>query len=596
MSLREWIESARHFGCFSFTLECVTTTGITGVNIMHDRRHFMGAATGALASPWLAGAARAADGDAELIVINARVHTVDVAKPAATAFAVSNGRFLVVGDNAAAQARAGRMTQVIDAKGMTVVPGFIDCHNHATGEVLLYEVLVGNPFEVEFVTIASIVEKLRARAAETPPGQWVSGYFHDDTKVKDGRSLTRIDLDKVSKVHPVTVRHRGGHTAFYNSHALALAKVTVDTAPPAGGTFDRGPDGALNGRVTDRAMRVVDAVGVRPTYTEAQRDERTRNAAAHISKAFVRYGLTSVHHQGGDLAALQAVRARGELLHRVSFESSGPMLDAMIAAGLQTGFGDEWIRLGATSEHTVDGSFSERTMAMSTPYEGTNPPYYGNLTETQEVLDAWMAKVMGAGIQPNCHANGDVPIAMVLTAFERAQAKFPVKDARLKITHCTLINDDLVRRIKALGVIPAPFTSYAYYNADKFHFYGEEKMSRSMAFRSFLDAGIKVCAGSDFSPGPFAPLMGMQGMVTRKGWNGEVWGANQRVSVGEALAINTLNGAHASREEAIKGSITAGKLADFVMLSEDLQSVAPDKIKDIKIVRTVTGGRTVYQA
>ena len=153
-----------------------------------------------------------------------------------------------------------------------------------------------------------------------------------------------------------------------------------------------------------------------------------------------------------------------------------------------------------------------------------------------------------------------------------------------------------MRRIKASGAIPAPFTSYGYYNADKFHFYGEELMQRSMAYRSFADAGIRAAAGSDFSPGPFAPLMGMQGMVTRKGWNGEIWGANQRISVDEALQVLTINGAYASYEEAIKGSITPGKLADYVVLAEDPHVVDPDKIKDIEIVRTVTGGNTVYQA
>jgi len=314
-----------------------------------------------------------------------------------------------------------------------------------------------------------------------------------------------------------------------------------------------------------------------------------------MSKAFVRYGLTSVHHEGGDLAALQAVRARGDLLHRVSYEAYPPFLDAMIAGGLETGFGDEWIWLGATAEHTIDGSFSGRTLARSTPYPGRTPPYYGNTTQTQEALDAWVEKVHRAGIQVNCHANGDVAIAMMLTAVERAQKVFPVRDARPKITHCTLINDDLVRRIKAAGAIPAPFTSYAYYNPDKFKFYGEELMQRCMAFRSFLDAGIPVCAGSDYDPGPFAPLMGMQGMVTRTGWNGETWGANQRITAAEALRVNTLNGAHASREEAIKGSITAGKLADFVILADDPLTVAPDRIKDIQVVRTVTGGRTVYE-
>lgn len=180
----------------------------------------------------------------------------------------------------------------------------------------------------------------------------------------------------------------------------------------------------------------------------------------------------------------------------------------MIAGGLETGFGDEWIRLGATAEHTIDGSFSERTLARSTPYPGRTPPYYGNITETQDVLDAWVEKVHRAGIQVNCHANGDVAIAMMLTALERAQKAFPVRDARPKVTHCTLVNDDLVRRIKAAGAIPAPFTSYAYYNLDKFKFYGKALLQHCMAFRSFLDAGIPVCAGSDYDQGPFSPLTG----------------------------------------------------------------------------------------
>src|SRR5580704_16723854 len=139
-------------------------------------------------------------------------------------------------------------------------------------------------------------------------------------------------------------------------------------------------------------------------------------------------------------------------------------------------------------------------------------------------------------------------------------------------------------------------TSYAYYNPDKFHFYGEELMKHCMAYRTLLDAGIPAAAGSDFSPGPFAPLMGIQGMVTRTGWNAEVWGANQRITVHEALRVNTINGAYATREETIKGSITPGKLADFVVLADDPNTVDQHKIKDIEIVRTVTGGNTVYQS
>ncbi len=564
------------------------------------RRTFMGIAGGTIGGlaggPWLRSARAAEAQDADLVVLNAKVYTVDAQVPKAEAFAVKGGRFTAVGTSAEIRGLISKATRAYDARQMTIVPGFIDCHNHAPGNTLLYEVIVGNPYVVEFVTIASIVDKLRVKALQTPPGVWVEGYFFDDTKVKDNRALNIHDLDQVSKDHPVAVHHRGGHTSYYNSKALEMAGINKNTPNPPGGTFDRDADGELNGRVTDRARNALNRIGKRPTFTEEQQMQRDREGLAYISKQFVRYGVTSVHHEGGNLAALQQVRTRGDLLHRVSYEASGKVLDAMIASGIMTGFGDERIRFGATSEHTVDGSFSERTMALSTPYPGMTPPYKGNITETQEDLNAWIERVHRAGIQVNCHANGDVAIDMMLTAVERAQRLFPRVDARPKITHCTLINDDLLRRIKAAGAVPAAFTSYAYYNSDKFHFYGEEMMKRCMAYRTFLDAGVPVAAGSDFSPGPFDPRMAIQGMVTRTGWDGHTWGANQRITVEEALRVNTINGAYNSHEEAVKGSIAPGKLADFVVLSDDLFTVDKEKIKDLQVVRTVVGGLTVYEA
>lgn len=539
--------------------------------------------------------ARANDPDS--IIVNAKVYTVDDRLPRAEAFAIKGGRFQAVGSSADIRNLARRDTPIFDAQQMTIVPGFIDCHNHAEGEVLLYEVLVGDPFEVKFVTIDSIIEKLRTKAGETPAGTWVEGYFFDDTKVSDKRQLNVHDLDKVSAQHPVVVHHRGGHTAFYNSKALQLAGITTDTPNPPGGTFDRDKGGKLNGRVSDRAMEVFAKVGVRPVYTPAVKAQRRREAMAYISRQFVRYGLTSVHHDDEEnLLALQQIRANGDLKHRVTFEAAGAILEAMVAGELGSGFGDDWLRFGATSEHYVDGSFSERTMALSEPYPGRSDGYRGNVTEPQDQLNEWVERMLRADIRPNCHANGDVAIAMVLSAYERGLELYPSKDLRPKITHCTLINDDLVRRIKALDAVPALFTTYAYYNTDKFHFYGAELMQRCMAFRTLLDAGVRVAAGSDFGPGPFAPLMGIQGMVTRTGWNGETWGANQRVTLDEALRINTWNGAYNSRQESNKGSITAGKLADFVVLAEDPHQVDPGKILDIKVYRTVTGGETVYQA
>jgi predicted amidohydrolase YtcJ len=565
-----------------------------------SRRSFIGMAgagiAGAALPRWAVAGLFADARDAELVVFNAKVYTVDSKLPNAEAFAVRGGKFIAVGKSADIKDLIGKNTQIIDAQQMTVVPGFIDSHNHASGNTLLYEVLVGNPYEVEFVTISSIVDKLRLKAKTTPADTWVEGFFFDDTKLKDKRALDVHDLDQVSTELPVAVHHRGGHTTFYNSKALKMAGVTKTTPGVAGGTYDRDGSGELNGRVTDRAREVLYKVGKRPSYSADETMRRDREGLAYISKQFVRFGLTGVCHEGGNLRALEEVRARGDLLHRVSYEAEGAELEAMISGGMTTGLGDDWIKLGATFEHTADGSFSERTMALSIPYPGTSSGYKGNVTETQEVLNAWCERVHRAGIQLNCHANGDVAIDHVLTAYERALQLVPRPDARPKITHCTLINDDLVRRIKAINAVPALFTSYAYYNPDKFHFYGEELMKRCMAYRTLLDAGIPAAAGSDFDPGPFSPLMGIQGMVTRTGWNGEVWGANQRITVDEALQVNTINGAYATREEASKGSITPGKLADFVILAEDLHTVEPEKIKDIRVVRTVVGGLTAYRA
>jgi predicted amidohydrolase YtcJ len=552
-------------------------------------------AAGLAAAPWATGAFAQSTAP-DLVVTGARVYTVDDRLPKAQAFAVKAGRILAVGGDDDIRGLIGRSTQVYDAQGMTITPGFIDCHNHAPGNELLYEVLVGNPYEVEFVTIDSIVGKLKARAAVTPPDTWVEGFFFDDTKVKDGRQLDVHDLDRVSTTQPVMVIHRGGHTSFYNSYALRLAGLTRETPNPPGGTYDKFPDGELNGRVTDRARSVFAGVGRRVTYAPEEQARRDREGMAHISKMFVRYGLTGVCHEGGSLHALEAIRADGRLLHRCNYEAWDDVLEAMIRTGMTTGLGDEWIRLGATAEHTADGSFSERTMALSMAYPGSRTGYRGNVTETQGDLDAWAERVHRAGIQLNCHANGDVAIDHVLTAYERAQAAFPVKDPRFKITHCSLVTPPLLARIKALGVTPALFSTYSYYNADKFHFYGEDLMEHMMPYRSMIDAGVPVCAGSDFDPGPFSPMMAIQAMVTRTGWNGETWGANQKITVDEALRVHTLNGAFDTREETIKGSITPGKLADFVVLADDPHTVDPGKIKDIRIVRTVVGGAVSYQA
>ncbi len=572
------------------------------MNLRQSRRKFLEAAGftagTVMGSSWLSAAKAAEDNPApDLIVINAKVTTLDPANPKAQAFAVRSGRFIAVGDTTDIKALAGPKTQTYDAKGMMITPGYNDTHNHGGGEILLYDVLVGNPYVVEYVTIQSVIDKLKARAAQTPPGYWVNGYYFDDTKTKDNRQITNKDLDKVSTEHPVMILDRGGHTSFYNSKAMEMAGLTKNTPPHFGGTFDKDARGELNGRITDRAREIFKGIGKQVTYSPDETARRKLAGVEYISKQYVKYGLTSVCHDEPVFDAMQIARGKGTLLHRVNYEVRDPLVEAMIKNGIRTDFGDEWVRLGATGEHTVDGSFSERTAALSRPYIGITPPYKGNVTELQKDTNDWAVRMARAGIRPNVHANGDVAITQAMTAYEYMLKTVPLKNFRPKITHCTFVNDSLIRRIKAIDAVPSLFSSYAYYNSDKFHFYGADFMKMAMAYKTMADNGIHASTGSDFgTPGPFDPMMSMQGMITRKGFNGETWGPEQKVSVDEAIRAASYNGAYNTREETIKGTIAPGMLADYVVLGDDLHAIDPEKIKDVKVVRTVIGGITRYQA
>jgi predicted amidohydrolase YtcJ len=522
----------------------------------------------------------------DLVVVNARVLTSDPAAPRAEAFAVKNGRFIAVGGSSDVRNLATTRTTVIDAQQMTVVPGFIDAHSHPSGVQELYGV------NTNLRTVREIQSAIKQKAENTAPEVWVTGFMFDDTKLD--RPLTRKDLDEATTEHPVSVAHRGGHTNFYNSKAFELAGITKDTPDPPDGRFFR-DNGELNGRVAENARGVFNRVGKRETFTPEQQRDRARKGMAHMSKLFNAAGLTSVHNAGASqdqILAYEDCRKHGELTHRAYMMIRSPQAFAGLkAANIYTGFGDEWIRVGGV-KFVADGSASERTMRMSTPYVGTSD--YGILTLTQEQLHEVVDDAHSHNFQVGVHANGDVPIDMVLKAYERALQRWPDPDRRHRIEHCTLVNPDLIRRIKASGVIPTPFWTYVYYHGEKWTEYGEEKVKWMFAHKSFLDAGIRVPGASDYTPGPFEPLMAIQSMVTRKDYKGRVWGANQKVSVDEALTIATINGAYASSEENLKGSITAGKLADFVVIEKDPHDVNPDEIMNIKVNRTVIGGKTVF--
>lgn len=524
---------------------------------------------------------------ADVVVLDARVLTMDDTTPSAEAFALKDGRFIAVGSSSDIRNLVGPGTEVIDASGLTATPGFIDAHSHPSGGGLS----ALRSVDCNVGSVSAIQSALAERAATTPPGEWVIGYMYDDTKLSEGRALRRTDIDEAVPDHPVRVRHRGGHTSVYNSMAFRMAEITVDTPDPFGGHFYR-EDGALTGKVAERANALL----TRLIPSTSSREER-QAGVKKIGEMMNAVGLTSVHQTGtgsDDYLAYQDAHAHGELTFRAYLMPRGLSYRALLGSGVRTGFGDDWLKIGAV-KFSADGSASERTMRMSTPYVG-RPDDFGILTMTQDEIHEAVEAAHRGGWQVAIHANGDVTIDMVLNAYERAQANWPREDARHRIEHCTLVNPELLRRIADGGVIPAPFYTYVHYHGEKWAEYGAEKLEWMFAHRSFIDYGIPVAPASDYTPGPFEPLMAIQSMVTRKDFNGNVWGPSQKISVDEALRICTRNGAYASFEEHSKGSITEGKLADFVLLADDPHDVDPDAIKHIEVVRTVVGGTTVYEA
>jgi predicted amidohydrolase YtcJ len=530
---------------------------------------------------------KADTGSPELAVVNATVWTVDEHHQRAEAFAVLHGRFLAVGSTAEIRKLIGPATKVIDAEKGTVVPGFIDAHTHPA-ESGLSELL---EVDCNRRTIAEIKKALAERASKTPKDGWVLGFKYDDTKLEDGRPLTCADLDDAVPGNPVRVVHRGGHTSVCNSVAFRLAGIDRNTPDPEGGKFGRDAKGELTGFVAEKANVPFERLARPRDATPKQRQAGVKR----ISELMTAAGLTSVHDAmctRADFIAYQDARADDELGFRVYVMAVPDFYQELKTAGIRTGFGDDWLCIGGLKLF-CDGSASERTMRMSRPYVG-RPNDFGILVTTQDKLNDQVADAHAARWQVGVHANGDVAIDMVLTAYDLALRQHPRRDTRHRIEHCTLVNEDLLKRIAAQGVIPTPFYTYVYYHGDKWAQYGDERLKWMFAHRSFLDHRIKVAGASDYVPGPFEPLMAIQSMVTRKDYKGRAWGPNQKITVPEALKICTLHGAHASFEEKSKGSITAGKLADFVILAEDPHTVDPERIKDIKVLRTVVGGRTVH--
>jgi predicted amidohydrolase YtcJ len=547
--------------------------------------------------------------DADIVLHGGNVITVDEKKPRAQGVAVKDGRILWVGTNEGVKQAVGRGTQVRDLKGMTLVPGFIESHNHT----LMFGLGLSS---IDLTQVSSIEEILRLvgeRANKQKEGTWITGVGYNQNELKEKRHPSRQDLDKAAPKHLVSLRHTSAHGYVVNSLALAKAGITKDRPDPEGGKIGKdAATGELNGLLFESpAMRLVEDHMSKPML------EDLVTALGNASRKFLSEGITSAMDAsvGGNdiplqIAAYQEAVERGVLKVRHNlaiwseaafdycrFEES--LIEAqgkLLGLGIRTGLGDEKLRIGPF-KIIVDGAFSTVTAVTYEPY-GVDPNDRGCgvLVVEPEKLARLASVAHGLGWQLSIHGIGDKAIDVCLDSFEAAQKSNPRKDARHRLEHCTMAMPRMFDRIKRLGVIPVLQPGFIWELGDNwFRQLGKETCAQLKPFRTLLDNKILMAFSSDRPVVSGAPLLGIHSAVNQKTRTGQDYAPQEKITPQEALRCYTINGAYATFEEKIKGSIEAGKLADLVILAEDLTQVKPERIKDIPVMATMVGGELCYQ-
>ncbi len=530
---------------------------------------------------------------ADIVFFNGPVLTVDPKDSILSGAAIKGNRILFTGSSEAALKYADEQTRLIDLNGRSLIPGFIDSHLH-TG------VLGANALAIDcrspgVSSIEDIKNLIREAAKVTPKGQWIRGWGYDHSKLAEQRHPNRWDLDEAAPDHPVILTRCCAHISTHNSRSLELAGLKDDAPDPEGGVMDR-EKGAINGVMRENAHMSI-------LKTSQLTREEIINAMAAASDMLIREGITTVHDSGGygslQMGAIQDAVRQNRLQVRLyamifSFVDNLAFVNDYIKIGLHTGFGDDRFKLGPIKV-MIDGSSSGPTAATLEPY-AVNPNDSGILSMTQEQVDDIILRAHATGWQVTSHAVGDRAVTMIVDAIEKALTAFPREDHRHRIEHCAMINDELLSRIKKLGIVPIPQPIFLYEFGDGYmRNYGKERAYRMFTCKSFLDREI-TAAGSSDCPITFSnPLLNMHLAVNRATQTGQVINPEERISLQQALRMFTYNGAYANFDEENKGSIEVGKLADLAVLSESLSDVPPDRIRDVRVDMTIIDGKIVYE-
>jgi predicted amidohydrolase YtcJ len=527
---------------------------------------------------------------ADLIVLSAKVVTMDAKLPAAEAFAVRTGKFASVGSNENIKLLAGPQTRVLDLGGKTVVPGFIDAHTHPRPiydeDSPWYNIDAG-PDRVK--TMPDLIAAIRRKAGKSPKGMLITGSGYQETKL--GKHPTRLDLDKATTEHPVVISHSSGHLSVCNSAALELAKVTRNTPDPPGGEFQRDESGEPTGLLKERATGIVRSACPRQDVTDADKVAGYRTCL----RLFLANGLTGVHVAGTDpsSAKLLAAARRKDCPVRLYIMLRENYIDQAVELKQATAADDWDVRYGAIKSFHGN-SLSGQTAWLYEPY-ANRADYFGlPPARSRANLEALVLRIHKAGLQSCIHSNGDREIDMVLDAYEAALKEAPRHNHRHRIEHCSIVNEAILKRIKALDLVIAPH-SYIYEHGDKIENFGSPRWDWMFPNRSLIDQGTVVAGNSDYPVSAAVPLLRIHDLVNRTSAEGKIYGPKQRCTVDQALRAFTLGSAYAEFAEEHKGSIETGKLADFVVLDHDPRKVDPKAIKDITVLRTVIGGETVFE-
>jgi predicted amidohydrolase YtcJ len=536
---------------------------------------------------------------ADLIFFNGKVITVDPDFNFASALAVKDGRFLRVGQDQDVLSLAGVATEKVDLQGKSVVPGFIDTHIHALLPT------TNTVFLDNAGSVAEILEAFRTKVGQTPAGTWIGAFpFISVDQIQEGRLPDRWELDSVSPNNPVLIFYHG-HLAAANSLALTAAGITTTVYDPK--WVMRNPaNGELNGwLLEDEALRVV-------ALFPGDNVEQTVEGVRSISQRLNAVGITGVINQlsgtttSPAFRALDRLRREGELTLRWRFNYTLPfavaedsMREAIGHLGPPTGYGDEWLQLGALGELSFDGWWEPMDTAyLREPYEGSYSRQQGtgDLRYSVEMVRAICLAAAQNDIQMSVHVAGSAALDEVLNIYEEVNEVYPISSKRWTVEHGGFLPTPTnLAQAKQLGVIVATQQSISHYVPKALReMLGEQRAANLFPNRTWLDAGIMVAGGSDFPGAPLSPLLGIYASVTRKTAIGGL-APEEAISREEALQLYTINAAHISFEEGLKGSIEAGKLADFVVLSDDLLTVPEETIKDIDVLMTVVGGNIVYE-